>query len=116
MNVNTQTTRRPAQGQTANACVVNVEETLAKSSLDLQIPGAVLLSSHAGVVHLLLSLPMAMIRWMAEWERVLLGHPRVSVSAPEWGWCIVIYCCHRSAANYYPLEQRGGRDLILFRC
>lgn len=30
--------------------MVNVEETLAKSALDLQIPGAVLLSSHAGVV------------------------------------------------------------------
>lgn len=115
VNVNTPTTRRPAQGQAANVCVVNVEETLAKSSLDLQIPGAVLLSSHAGVVHLLLPLPMAMIRWMEEWERVLLSHPRVSVSAAEWGWCIVIYCCCRSAANYYPLEQRGGRDLILFR-
>lgn len=75
VNGNIRTTRRSAQGQTANARVVNVEETLAKLSLDLQIPGAVLLSSHAGVVHLLLPLPMAMIRWMEEWERVLLSHP-----------------------------------------
>lgn len=82
-NINIQTICRPAQGQTANVCVVNVEETFAKSSLDLQIPGVVLPSSHTGVMHLLLPLPMAVIRWMKEWERVLLGHLRVSVSAAE---------------------------------
>lgn len=66
VNVNTRTTHRPAWGQAANACVVNVEETLAKSSLDLQIPRAVLLLGHTGAAHLLLSLPMSLIRW---WRR-----------------------------------------------
>jgi len=56
--------------------MASVEETRAKSSLDVRIPGAALLSSRPGVVQLLLPLPAATTRRMEEWERVLLGHHR----------------------------------------
>lgn len=78
VSVNMHTTCGPAPGQVGHADMRNVEQTLVKSWLDLQIPGAVLLSSHAGVVHLLKPLPMAVSRG---WRRgALLGHPRCSGS------------------------------------
>lgn len=97
VNVNMHTTYGPAPGQVGNAEVRNVGQTLPKPSADLQIPGAASVQPYRCGA----PLPMAMSRWMEEWG--FPGSPKV---LREQGWCIVIYCCHRSAANYW--QQRGS--------